>query len=64
MLVLSAFRCAGDIQGRLLQPAAASTPIRTFSKTVMSGKISVIWKVRTIPLCTRSTVESRLILRS
>ena len=35
-------------------PWALSTPMRMFSRTVSSGKISVIWKVRAIPMATRS----------
>ncbi len=34
-------------------PAATSTGMRRFSRTVSSGKISVIWKVRAMPTATR-----------
>ena len=50
-------RAARGSQGRPLTPAAVSTPMRTFSKTLSSGKTSVIWNVRTIPRRTRYTTE-------
>ena len=48
-----AMRSLRPIQALALSRAAVSTPTRMFSKTVRSGRISVIWNVRTIPLATR-----------
>ena len=41
-------------------PACASTAMRRFSRTDNSGKISVIWKVRAIPMPTRSVTLARV----
>ena len=41
-------------------PAATSTAIRRFSRTVSSGKISVIWNVRAMPIATRFSGEVRV----
>ena len=45
---------ARESQGRSRSPAATSTGMRRFSRTVSSGKISVIWNVRAMPIATRS----------
>ena len=47
-------------QARRLKPRPVSTAMRTFSRTVSSGKISVIWKVRPMPIFTRPAAGTRL----
>ena len=45
-------RARAPIQGRMFRPIAVSTATRRFSYTVRSRKISVIWKVRMMPILT------------